>query len=50
MNSSADRKALSRGRRNRLKEAGMLTHHKARRFTDERKQASKRACRGKVSE
>jgi hypothetical protein len=43
-----DRKSLAKGRREALKAAGMLTHHKARRFTDEKKQSSKKACRGKV--
>lgn len=46
----ATKKALARGRRNQLKESGMLTHHKARRFTDQKKLASKNACRGKVFE
>lgn len=46
----SDHKALARGRRETLKAAGMLTHHKARRFPDGKKTASKNACRGQVSE
>lgn len=42
-----DRKSMARGRREALKAAGLLTHHKARRFPDAKKQASKNACRGK---
>lgn len=43
-----ERKALARGRRDALKASGMLVHHKARRFPDRKKQASKAACRGRI--
>lgn len=46
---STDRKSLARGRRDALKRQGMLTHHKARRFTDQKKAAAKNACRGRVN-
>lgn len=45
-----DRKALSRGRRERAIADGSLLHFKAKRFPDAKKVASKNACRGKVSE
>jgi len=43
-----DRKALARGRREALKRQGLLTAHRAVKFTDRKKRASRDACRGKV--
>lgn len=45
---AADRKAWARARRERAKQDGSLTRYRSVRFTDRRKEAARKACRGKV--
>jgi len=48
--STEDLRALKAARREAARADGSLTHFRAVRFTDRKKEASRKACRGKAAE